>query len=228
MVKADFRSLGGVPLVTLLVGPSKTSYHIHSSLLFDSSPVFKAAFSKESNFKEREAKSMTLPDENIGAIDRMVQWLYTGIYHLTPYESREKATERYWELAKLNVLADKYDIKKLKNNIIDQLYDNRNASGDYNAFPPPFSVVFYIYENTSEYSSFRKLMIGWLVWHLDCNLYKSDKTYAQLLENGELAADLAMGLGQRLAGSAKDPFNANRAVYYKDYDAKVKGDDADN
>ena len=165
---------------------------------------------------------MTLPDDDINTVNRMVQWLYTGAYQLTPYDTRQHATDRYWELAKLNVFVDKYDILSLKNNIIDQLYDNRNTPQMTDAFPPPISVILYVFENTSSFSSFRKLMLGWLVWHLDRDVYDSANTRAQLLENGEFAAELAIALGQRLGPSGKNPFSADRAIYYESSSASAK------
>lgn len=208
--------------VTLVVGPSKTAYRLHIELLRNASSVFKAAFSTDSDFKEGKDRSMALPDEDCGAIDRMVQWLCTSDHQLSPYNSRENATDRYWELAKLNVLADKYDITKLKNDIIDQLYDDRNTEKK-NAFPPPFSVVVYIYDDTSERSAFRKLMIAWLTWHLNTDLFDSPNTKALLLENGEFAADLAIALGQRVGQpDRKNAFACDRAIYYEDSTQHMK------
>ena len=71
------------------------------------------------------------------------------------------------------------------------------------------------------------LIIGWLEWHLDNNVCKSDNTRALLIESAEFASDLAMELGQRLATIRLYPFDANRAVAYEDHDAKIKGEDAD-
>ena len=172
---------------------------------------------------------MTLPDENTGAVDRLVQWLYTDKYQLTPCDSHENATDRYWELAKLNLLADKYDMKKLKNNIIDKVYDDLNHNGSFNCpFQPPFSVISFTYDNTSEHSSFRKLMMAWLVWHSGDEHYRGNEIHTLLLDNSELAADLAMGLGNRFCLKASDPFRQNRTLYYEDYDVKVKGGDANH
>ena len=54
-----FYRFEGVPVVTFYVGPDKVVFHVHEHLLFDASPVFKAAFS--GNFKEASERSSRFP-----------------------------------------------------------------------------------------------------------------------------------------------------------------------
>ena len=112
------------------------------------------------------------------------------------------------------MLAYKNNTKKLQNSIIDKFYDTCRTADTRDAYPPPFSMILYVYKNTSGLSSFRKLIIGWLVWHFGNDV--------------ECAAELVVGLSQRVAGSRHSPFDTDRAVFYEDYDSGVKGEDPDN
>ena len=60
----------GVPVLTLVVGPDNIPYHVHQNLLFDASPVLKAALSGK--FKESENSSMNLPDDDADAMEHVV------------------------------------------------------------------------------------------------------------------------------------------------------------
>ncbi len=143
----------GVPVVTLFVGPDKIAYNVHQSILCDASNFFQAAF--YGKFKESSDRSMSLPDDEIDPVERMIGWLYSAKIQLTSPVSSEAATERYWQLAKLNTLADKYDIVHLKNSIIDELYELRKSS----RVPRP-QVIQYVYSNTTQQSPFRKLLVA--------------------------------------------------------------------
>ena len=88
-------------------------FHVHQDLLFDASPVMKAAFS--GNFQEASDRSMSLPDDDKSSVERMLKWLYTRKLELTVPVSIETSHECYMQLAQLNTLADKYDVYLLKN-----------------------------------------------------------------------------------------------------------------
>ena len=56
-------------------GASKT-WHLPKELLTKSSPFFAAALN--GNFQEAQSKVVNLPEDNIGAFESFVQWLYVG------------------------------------------------------------------------------------------------------------------------------------------------------
>ena len=187
-----------MPVVTFYVGPDKVVFHVHQNLLFDASPVFKAAFS--GNFKEASERSMTLPDDEKDFFGSMIQWLYTQKLHLTMPVSLETSNVCYMKLAKLNALAEKYDIRSLKNDIIDKLFDLGPTPKKFK--PPQIPPTRYVYDTTSERSSFRKLLVAWNTYHIDYVWYEKDTTRNMLAGvSPDFALDLAIEFGLR----QKDP-----------------------
>ncbi|MCJ1346387.1 hypothetical protein MMC31_004603 [Peltigera leucophlebia] len=211
MDEFTYLKLGGVPTVTLLVGEEKLPFHVHLDVICKESSVFKAAFSGE--FTEASNKSMNLPDDDIESVDRMIQWLYSKQYELAKWSEDIKTTAsaRYWQLARLNTLADKYNIIGLSNNIIDQLYILHSKN-----VPPQLDVTTYIYDNTTENSSFRKLLIGWLCWKIDMKWYQGTTVRGWLLNAPELAVDVAIAFGIKASSrDQKKPFQYDKSTYYR-------------
>ena len=200
-------------MVTLHVGPDRTLFQVHQDLLFDTSPVFKAAFG--GNFQEASERSMPLPDDDKDSVGRMISWLYTKQIELTIPVSKETSAACYMQLAKLNTLADKYDIYLLKNQIVDELFGLEN--GPNKMRPPQVPIVKYVYENTTTGSSFRKLMVAWHAFHIDFTWYDKETTRALLAEtHQDFAIDLVMELGARQAHSDRSsPFTLPAAVCYE-------------
>ena len=160
---------------------------------------------------------MKLPDDDDEAINRMIQFLYTTNYELSPSPTVEQAVERHWQLAKLYVLADKYDFLQLKNDVIGKLYHRKQWGLERDVCPPPVPVVSYVCENTSEHSSFRKLLVSWLVWFANAQYFTHTNTRERLCMDAALAADLAIGLSGRLEQRSQNPFDLPRAVHDETY-----------
>lgn len=205
--------LEGVPIVSFYVGPDKTVFHVHQNLLFDASTVFKAAFS--GNFQEASERSMPLPDDDKESFGRMIQWLYSRNIELTVPISGETSEECYMQLAKLNTLADKYDIYLLKNHIVDHLFGLSKPPRSFQ--PPQMAIVNYVYNNTTEGSAFRKLLVGWYAYRIDFKYYDSD-TGRTLLAGAlqEFVVDLVMALGARQKYPGRgSPFTRPSSVYHE-------------
>lgn len=158
---------------------------------------------------------MPLPEDDQGSVERMIQWLYTGKYELTVPVSVETSAECYMQLAKLNTLADKYDIYILKNHIVDELFDLTKSPR--NIKPPQLPVVAYVYENTTEESSFRKLMVAWFAYCIDLKWYEGKATRVGLAKvSQDFAIDLAMALGVRIKHPHQiSPFTLPSSVYHE-------------
>lgn len=186
-------------------------FYIHRDLICNESSVFKAAFSGE--FKEASNQSIDLKDQDVEAVERMVQWLYSGQYELVKWSSEDDentASTRYWQLAKLNTLADKYNIIGLSNTIIDQLYILHSKN-----FVPQLEIAAYVYDNTTENSAFRKLFIAWYAWEIDMKWYQNDSARKSLLEIPEMAVDIAIAFGIKASDPAKKtPFRYDKSKYY--------------
>ena len=70
-----------VPTVTIFVGKDKRPFHVHRSLLRETSSFFKAAL--EGDFRESSEQKMDLPEEDEGSFDVFVQWLYDRRYEIS-------------------------------------------------------------------------------------------------------------------------------------------------
>ena len=187
-----------MPIVTFYVGPDKVVFHVHQNLVFDASPVFKAAFS--GSFKEASERSMSLPEDDKDSVGHMIRWLYTKKFDLTISVCRETSGKRYMQLAMLNTLAEKYDIYLLKNDIVDELFALTKPPRDNTPPPPPqIPVIKHVYDNTTEGSSFRKLMVAWYAYRIDFKWYSFDSTKSSLAKvSHDFAIDLAIALSVRV------------------------------
>jgi hypothetical protein len=202
--------LRDVPVLTLRVGPGKISYHVHQDLLFNTSNVFKTAFSGK--FLESSDRSMDLPDDDVESVEQMAHWLYTKDLAIPKPVTAESTKQWYWQLAKLNTLADKYEMTTLSNIIVDELFELHGKD----IIPPQMDVITYVYENTTEKSSFRKVMVAWYVWKINYEWYKKASTRDVILQLPEFAADLAIALALRAGFTTeKNPFNGSSSDYHE-------------
>lgn len=158
---------------------------------------------------------MSLPDHDKDSVGRMIQWLYTRKFELTFPVSSETSRECYMQLAKLNTLADKYDIYLLKNQIVDELFDLTKPPRNFK--PPHISVVADVFNNTTEGSSFRKLLVAWYAYNIDLEWYDFDTTKATLAKaSQEFAIDLVVALGVRQKYPERpSPLTLPSSVYHE-------------
>lgn len=143
-------------LVHFEVGPQKTRFTVHQSILFAASPVFRSAF--RSQFKEADDRSMSLPDEDADLYEHFLTWLYADSFQLLhPPDKVASDTVRLVTTARLYVLADKYDIVKLRNDICQAFFPiPRHYRGG-----PPTEVTEIIYRETSVNCRFRRFLADW-------------------------------------------------------------------
>ena len=142
---------------------------------------------------------MPLPDDDKDLVGSMIEWLYTKKLHLTTPISKETLNVCYMELAKLNALAEKYDIRSLRNGIIDEFFLLFELGKPPKNFQPPqIPPITYVYDTTSERSSLRKLMVAWYAYHINFGLYEKDTTRAILAGvSPDFVLDLAIEFGLR-------------------------------
>ena len=196
-------------MVTFLIGEQKEPIQVHLNLICAASSVFKAAFSGP--FEESVSRSMTLPDDDIESVERIVSWLYVRHYAIPQGVSAEAMDEHYWILARLNALAHKYYIITLSNHIVDELYKFEKLNNRI----PQMPIVIYIYNNTSENSSFRKLLVAWHAWHASMPHSQHVGIRNMILQVPEFCADLAVASKSRLQyPEQKSPFRLEKSTYY--------------
>ena len=219
MDNPDFTKFQDNSIVTLNVGPDKRTFHVHQELLFKHSPVFKAAFSGEC--RESSERCIALPEDDPEIVERFMQWLYFKSLGLTKGISPETCEERYWQLANMNTLADKFDVGLLKNSIIDEFFAESKQPDSW--IPGPLAIG-YIYENTTESSSLRKLMVDIYVWQTNYEFHTRRDVRAGLEIIPTFAADFAIALSRRVQDpSLESPFDSDPSSYYE-YRSKASGD----
>ena len=208
----DYRFEGDL-VVTLYVGADRAVFCVHESLLFDASPVFKAALS--GGFKEASDRSMSLPEDDRNSVGRMVQWLYTGTFDLIDPVCGDTSSEHFMQLAQLNTLAEKYDIYLLKNDIVDALFERVNSHRPNDLAER--RGLEYLYNNMTRASTFRKLMVAWYVYEIDLKWYEDDGARDEFTSvSRDFVIEVAMALGVRLAHpDRKSPFDLPSSDFHE-------------
>ena len=202
----------GEPVVTLYVGSDREVFCIHRFLLCNTSLVFKAAFA--GTFKESSELSMHLPDEDVGSVNRLVQWLYTGYYEVDDYDSKEQLHARFWQLARLNALADKYDIVTLRNDVVDEFFAIfSDPTAELSIIPSP-SLIEYIYTNSSKRCALRDLLAAAYCWKISYDWYGKAFARDYLDSIPAFAVDIVLAMAQKISGKG-DPFKGKASVYHE-------------
>ncbi len=163
--------------------------------------MFQSAFLGDGTFTETEDQSMALPEDTVETVARFAQWLYVQDYELAPNSDSPNTANRYMQLAELYVLADKYYVIGLHNQIIDKLFEMKAKAMS----PPGHLLVKFVYQNTSERSSFRKLLVAYYAFHIKLDWYFEDQTKT-LTAMPEFSADLVQAFARRASGSYTSPF----------------------
>lgn len=187
-----------IPMATILVGKNKKPFYIHLDLLCDASSVFKAAFSE--GFKEGSEKVVQLPDGNESTFELFVEWLYYRRYEMLPEVKRDDADdegdneERYLQIFRLFMLADKCRVFKLKNLIIETLF----AEAGVCYWTPSNCSISYAYEHTTQDSGLRKLLADWFAWNSELVWYEKPDNQAFLRQQPDFATDLNISFAKNL------------------------------
>ena len=206
-------SLQGDSVVTLYVSNDREVFYIHRNLLCKASPVFKAAFAGK--FRESSDFSMDLPDEDVGSLNRLVQWLYTKSYEVDDYDSEEHVLARVWQLARLNALADKYDIVTLRNDVVDKFFAifNRGKAANMPKFPTKLAE--YVYTNSSKRCALRDLLAAVYCWKVPHSWYSEVGVKDDFHSIPAFGVDIAIAMAQKLSGKG-DPFRGKASVLSRD------------
>ncbi|KAL8650460.1 MAG: hypothetical protein Q9226_005132 [Calogaya cf. arnoldii] len=145
-------------VVTVLVGPEETPFHIHKGLLCSKSVFFRAAF--QGSFKEATEKKIRLKDEKPEVFQYYATWIYT------------QSSVPDWTYLHINanlccrlyVLSDKLGSEEFQNIIIDMIH--KLFIKDYSLCLDP-ETVNYVYDNTLPGSRLRTVLIHELAWNVD-------------------------------------------------------------
>ena len=203
----------GMPTVTLIVGESRTMFQIHEAVLFNVSPVFRAAFT--SDFKESAERQMSLPEDDAELFNLMVEWLYSRHYDMSPPTGdRYIDCARFMQPTRLYVLADKYAITKLKNHIAEILFSAMKLRGSAG---PDTDTVAYAYRNLPRTSGFRKLLVDFHACNIKHDWYEQASSKRFLQKNPKFMFDVLMTFVEYTPPRNKhNPFKGEMPEGYRD------------
>jgi hypothetical protein len=134
-----------VPTVKVFVGKERKLWVLSEEFLCDRVEFFKLMF--KSNFKEGHEKEVYLEEDDPETFAKFVDWLFSTFGNVDSLQA-----------CKLFVLADKMGVEDLKNSIMSSLEVSHRGDEILTLCPSPEAVKF-TYENTTESSSLRKLLV---------------------------------------------------------------------
>ena len=194
-----------IQMVRLVAGQEKTEILVHENVLFEASPVFKAAFT--SKFKESSERAIYLPDDDATLMDILIRSLYAP-------ESRPNGIDTIMQSLRVYVLADKYDIVKVKNKICEDVYLLLFYPPDLSACGIPMSTVQFVYENTTSTAPMRRLLVDWFVYTVKASWFSEEVGRRWLLALPEFAADACAVLVKDFDREAKDCCSKEKTSRY--------------
>ncbi|KAK3177228.1 hypothetical protein OEA41_008557 [Lepraria neglecta] len=220
------------PILHLLVGPTRTTFHVHLKPICDASPFFERTL-RGGKCRDAPSASVELCEDEVETVDRFVSWIYSGRFALSTFSTEENTHKRFHELAKLNMFANKYTITALANDIIDRLWDPwdlyfKNLLSSRSIFCPRVSLVRHVYETTSPKSAFRRLLVDWYTWEIPLKWFDDERTREELGDvSQDFAVDLAVALARRMADpDRQSPFALQKKEYYGDLEEESEDDEA--
>ena len=197
LMKSRFSTIA---MVLLVVGEEKTEISVHENVLFAASPVFKTAFTSE--YKEASARSMYLPDDDADLMDALIQDLYAP-------QSALREIGSTMEFLRLYVLADKYDIVRVKNRICDLLVSSSRG------LLPSTSEIEYAYENATSERPIRRVLVDLFIWRTNESWFNREENRRWLTSVPEFAVDLCAGLATFGLGSKNYAWGRNTSFYWE-------------
>jgi hypothetical protein len=147
------------PIVKVIVGEERKIYHFHEALLVEKSSFFEACLS--SGMIEQQNDEIVLPEDPCTGFNIIAHWIYYGEFKTIPHNFELLPLLEAW------VMADKYSLSDLQNDIIEQL----KAYWQARHVHPKW--LLWLMENTLETSTIYRLTFDQLVW----NMVKSPHCY---------------------------------------------------
>lgn len=174
-------------IVDIYVGPETTHWPIHEKLLCYHSPFFASIFyDKKANTRPGTTKSYGLPEDDDHPFQLLVGWLYSGAI-LPPKEEKDIGP-----LLDLYLLADKFEMAKLANDVVNTVREFYHSTSTY----PGLRRVQYIYSNTDDDNVMREMMVGSIARYLALSEQIPNHWAKALQRNGQLALDIIRSIQQ--------------------------------
>jgi hypothetical protein len=148
-------------MIILIAGKEghQKTFTVHKKTLCDASPFFKAHCKPD--WMKPDDKIIKLPEDNAEVVRMMIFWIYHNQIciseikydELNTWCTCEEALDSPWGLfTQLYVIAQKYQMAQLQNDVIDALLD----LGAKWVLAP--GIISWVYENTAKGDNLRKLI----------------------------------------------------------------------
>jgi BTB/POZ domain len=168
-------------IVDIYVGPKSTHWPIHEKLLCYHSPFFSSIFyDKKANPRPNSTKSYGLPEDDDLPFEHLVGWLYSRAI------KAPTAEKDIGPLLDLYLLADKFEMQKLADDVVNTVREFYHNTGSY----PGLRRVQYIYSNTDDDNVMREMMVGSIARYLALGDTIPNHWAKALQRNGQLALDI--------------------------------------
>ena len=177
-----------VTLKVKTVADDLAVFLVHSGVICNVSPVFRAAF--QGAFKEGEWKTLELKETPCHIVNDFVFWLYRGICPSPPKEDKEYLL-RY---AMMYTFAERYEILKMKGDVLTAAAHRASK----NRFTPAdVSATNYVYEYTLPGDGFRRLLVCIYAYKMDPVWFQGNKMENYYRQSpSEFVLDLVMEMGR--------------------------------
>ena len=213
-------------MVTLFVGTTQKAFYVHVDLLCNASSFFKAAFTGD--FKESSDKTVQLPEDDEDIVSLFIEWLYHQRYEMLPLsaeddeesdddhddiDDKKKENDRFYQVFRLFVLAEKYDVPDLKWLLTKTLFaDIKEVHRG-----PSNASIGYLYRHTTGSKGIHRLVADWHAWRMHPEELERQNFRAFLEEIPEFSADIVLSYGKNIKkGSQYNPFAEEMPDKYKD------------
>ncbi|KAI9810842.1 MAG: hypothetical protein M1827_006049 [Pycnora praestabilis] len=149
-------------VVTVRVGAEDTPFSLHKDLLCSRSPFFNSAL--RNIFLETTTQQVVLPEDDVETFQYFIQWVYSK--ELSHEDVDDTLHPQLLPLYQLYAMADQFQVKSLKNAIIDYIVDvhaKRHITPEH---------TIWLYENVPE-KGLRKLLVDIFAWSSDTEILRA-------------------------------------------------------
>ena len=160
---------------------------------------------------------MALPEDDEATFDLFVEWLYHQRYNFPSLpKANTKCKDRYMQPFQLYVLADKYDIRRLKSLIVSQIFTAFKLNSDF----PTGAAIVYAYEHTSQSSTIRKLIADRLACSNNPGWFQKESSQKWLRGHADITTDMLVSLTKHVRTQGS-PFDGEMPEDYKEKEPEV-------
>lgn len=210
---APRRLLSG-PLLDIYVGSEGRKWTLHHNLLSYHSQFFDETFAVNGKHKRIKDGKLDLRDEDPGAFELLVKWLYQGKIDDVSWKPKDVKWDYAFTCQKLYLLCDTLGLPELKNIAIDQFRKGCHEAG---LVPGPEEMK-PIYQKTKLDSPFRRLVSKIAARQImDPGSDKDASSYKDCFAvSPDFAVDVINAIKQSSGGSLfDDPTEGNSCRYHE-------------